>query len=817
MKLDNFARGLCAGAFFAALLGAQAASDYANPYDFTTLAGVTSIGSSDGPGVVARFFWPSSVAVDGAGNLYVSDQKNNTIRKVSPDGIVSTLAGTPGVRGSADGTGSAASFANPEGVAVDPSGNVYVADKLNSTIRKITPDGVVTTIAGAPGVMGTTDGVGSAARFSGPTGVAVDAAGNVFVADWLNNTIRKITPAGLVTTLAGTAGVFGSADGTGPDAQFFYPFGLAIDANGNLFAAENGNYAVRKITPTGVVTTVIPIDAHVYGSSVAVDRLGNLYVKDSGALRKYAPDGTSTFLAGVKDTAGSTDGLGAAALFGGTAGLAVDAAGNVLVADRDNNTLRRVTPAGAVTTIAGLAPDRSVGGNDGDEATARFSDLASAAVSSSGDVYVADTVNSIVRKITSAGAVTTLAGSPGQAGNADGKGGAARFVAPRGIAVDATNTVFVADAGNDTIRRITPDGQVTTLAGIPDGTSGSTDGAAARARFSRPSGLAIDNAGNLLVADTGNHTIRKISPAGDVSTLAGSAGIPGNADGLGPTASFREPTGVAAGEGGVVYIADSGNHLIRKLSPDGTVATLAGSGALDPSSDGTDGTGSAARFKFPYGITSDAAGNVYVADSGNNTIRRITAAGIVTTLAGLVAAPGHADGIGKDARFLTPPGITVDSRGVLFVTSGSTVRAGRLAGPPQISTQPASQTVAAGASVRLAVTASAVPDPTYQWYFNGSVLNGATASTLAFTNARAADAGDYTVVVANSLGKVTSDKATLTVSAAAAPVATGSAGGGAGAFDAGFVLALLGLSAACLARFHLGQAPGGGGAARRGG
>jgi streptogramin lyase len=776
-------------------VAAQAASDYSTPYDFTTLAGVSSLGSSDGPGNLARFFWPSSVAVDTVGNIYVADQKNNTIRKITPAGIVSTLAGTPGVRGSADGTGSAALFANPEGVAVDRIGNVYVTDKLNCTIRKISPDGVVTTIAGMAGTQGSTDGTGSDARFCCPAGIAVDPAGNIYVADWLNNTIRKITPAGAVSTLAGTAGVYGRADGTGSAAEFFYPFGLAIDASGNIFAAENGNDAVRKITPAGVVTTVLGTEAPVYTSGVAVDSSGNIFITDSCTIRKITPDGSSIVLAGAENTAGSADGVGSAAQFLQPFGLAVDAAGNIIVADRDSNTIRKVTPDGVVTTLAGLAWDKSFGSNDGDEFSARFGNLASAAVAPSGDVYVADALNSVVRKISPSGVVTTVAGVAGQQGNTDGRGSAARFVSPYGIAVDRVGNAYVADPGNDSIRKIDSNGDVTTFAGIPDGSPGSTDGDRSVARFAEPSGITIDGAGNIFVADTGNHTIRKVSPAGEVTTLAGSAGYPGSVDGTGSSARFLGPTGITAGDAGALYVTDTGNHLIRKISPDGTVSTLAGSVALDPNTDGTDGTGGAARFKNPYGIAADSAGNVYVADSGNNTIRRITSAGVVSTLAGFVAAPGHADGTGKNSRFLSPPGVSLDSHGILYVTSGTTVRKGQLAGPPLITTQPQSQQVTFRANVQFSATASGVPAPTYQWYFNGNPFNGATSNTLSFTNARSSDAGDYTVVVTNSLGRVTSNPAVLTVSAVPAPTPAPTGSGG-GAIGAWLVLALLGLGAA---------------------
>jgi sugar lactone lactonase YvrE len=220
----------------------------------TTLAGSTSAGSGDGTGSAAGFNSPSGVAVDASGNVFVADSGNNKIRKITPAGIVTTLAGS-GAYGSADGVGRSASFYGPVGVAVDASGNVYVADQTNNEIRKITPAGVVTTLAGSIAA-GSADGTSSAASFNNPSGVAVDASSNVYVADTGNNEIREITPAGVVTTLAGS-GAYGSADGTGSSASFNDPFGVAVDASGNVYVADIYNFEIRKITPAGVVSTVV--------------------------------------------------------------------------------------------------------------------------------------------------------------------------------------------------------------------------------------------------------------------------------------------------------------------------------------------------------------------------------------------------------------------------------------------------------------------------------------------------------------------------------------------------------------------------------
>ncbi|HTX64720.1 MAG TPA: immunoglobulin domain-containing protein [Opitutaceae bacterium] len=325
---------------------------------------------------------------------------------------IGTLAGQAGAGGGSDGTGTAAQFSGPADVAVDSSGNVYVADTNNDTIRKVTPAGVVTTVAGTAGSAGSADGTGAAARFNRPAGVAVDSAGNLYVADTNNNTVRKITPAGVVTTLAGQAGASGSADGTGSAARFKGPSGLAVDTSNNLWVADTLNHTLRKVTSvTGVVTTG----------------------------------------AGTAGVAGAVDGTGAAARFFGPQGLAADASGNLFVADTNNHTIRQVVLAtGAVTTLAGAAG--VAGSADGANSAARFFYPSGVTVDGAGNLYVADTDNDLVREIATAGGVSTLAGQAGAAGTADGFGSAARFNFPSGIAADNSGNIYVADTNNQTIR-----------------------------------------------------------------------------------------------------------------------------------------------------------------------------------------------------------------------------------------------------------------------------------------------------------------------------------------------------------------------------
>jgi hypothetical protein len=351
----------------------------------TTMAGSGSSGAANGTGTAASFNGPFGIATDAFGNLYVGDRFNNQIRKISALGVVTTLAGS-GLFGAADGTCTAASF------------NSFRSS--NRCFRQCT-------LAGS-GVPGAADGTTTAASFWSPGAVAVDAFGNVYVADTFNNKIRKITAAGVVTTLAGS-GTSGAADGTGTAAFFNNPYGITVDASGNVYVGDTGNKKIRKVTASGIVTTLA-------GSGVA----------------------------------GAADGTGITASFNSPAGVSADISGNVYVADKSNNKIRKVTADGVVTTLAGSG---TAGTADGTGTVASFNTPFGVATDAAGNVYVADTYNQKIRKITAGGIVTVLAGS-GSIGAADGTGTATSFYYPSGVTVDASGNVYVADSGNNKIRKI---------------------------------------------------------------------------------------------------------------------------------------------------------------------------------------------------------------------------------------------------------------------------------------------------------------------------------------------------------------------------
>jgi sugar lactone lactonase YvrE len=367
--------------------------------------------------------------------------------------------------------------------------------------------------------------------------------------------------------------------------------------------------------------------------------------------------------------------------------------------------------------------------------------------------------------------------------------------------VDIVGNIYVADTDNHTIRTITPAGNVATLAGLA-GNSGSADGSASSARFNHPSGIAVDSQFNLYVADTGNDTIRKITSSGTVTTLAGTAGTTGSTDGA--EGLFSSPEGVAANVT-TVYVADTGNHTIRTITPTGVVATLAG---LAQHSGSSDGLGSMARFQYPIGLTLDNQNNgwLYVADTDNHTIRLVSPAGTVGTVVGLAGSSGSTDGFGSAARLFYPTGIAVNGSGNIYVadTSNDTIRKGQLPAAPQILIQPQAQIASPGTTVTFSVTVSGAPPPTYQWNKAGQPISGATSSTLTLNNVQAGDASNYTVVVTNSLGSATSVPAFLVVHTliTATPLDKSGSGGGGGGAPSWWFYAALSLLVALRKRFH---------------
>jgi hypothetical protein len=591
-----------------------------------------------------------------------------------PTGL-SLIAGQLGGFGNADGTGTDARFNEPKAITSDGAGTLYIADAGNNTIRKLVmATGVVTTIAGSAGLKGSTDGMGAAARFSAPYGIVADGAGNLFISDSGNDTIRKLVLAtGQVSTIAGAVGVTGTTDNTtGTSARFNFPTAITSDGT-NLYVTDTNNHAVRQIVIASAAVSTIAGTAGTPGSmdgtgtaaqfhspaGIVADGFGNLYVSDTynGTIRWMTlSTGKVSTVAGMVGTTGSADNAtGLSATFYHPAGLAFDGSSALYIADYNNLTVRKMvttTAAWPVSTVAGTAG--MVGSADGTGTAARFWGPV-AIVMNGGNVFILDDSNANVRKLVpSSGAVTTVAGLAQHYGGTDGTGAAAQFYNPGAIASDGAGNLLVADSYNHTIRQVgLGSGEVTTLAGKA-GSSGSVDGTGAAARFNDPQAVVSDGAGNVYVADDGNHTIRKLVVAtGAVTTIAGAAGMMGHVDDTGTAARFNHPQSLALDAAGHLYIGEYGNADIRAM----VLATGAVSTIALP----------AGQLQYPWGLALDG-GNLYIADGGKNAIFQWAfATSALTVLAGTPGTIGYQNGTGGAAQFNWLQGLTADGAGNLYV------------------------------------------------------------------------------------------------------------------------------------------------------
>lgn len=604
-----------------------------------------------GPAVNAQLNAPQGMAIDSSGNVYIADTNNNRVRVVTTNGIINTFAGN-GLIGSplAFGDGGPANQANlqlPGGVALDSKGNLYIADTGDNLIREVTTDGIINTICGdsLPGFSG--DGASPLnAEVHSPEDVAVDSSGNVYIADTFNAAIREITLSNNeINTIAGNATVGYSGDGgLATSAGLIEPYAISLDSKGNVFIAEPPDGRIRQIQAASGSTT----NCATNGSTQPCASLYIITAVGNGVLG-FAGDGGQAVKAEINQASG----------------VAVDSSGNFYLADAFNNRIRKIDTSGVITTVAGSGV-YSYSGDGGPATSAQLFAPHAAAVDVNGNLFIADTDNNVVREVTSKGVISTIAGTGASGSSGDnGPATAATLNLPQGVAVDLSGNVFVADTANSRVRKIS-NGTITNYAG--NGTAGysGNGGSATGATLNTPVGLAVDKSGSLYIADQGNNVVRMVSAGGTITTFAGNGtqGYSGNG-GPATSAQLNGPQGVAVDSSGNVYIADTLNSVIREVTPNGVIQTIAGTGIAGYSGDG--GLAIAAQLGSPTSVGVDVAGNLYVTDSGTR-VRKIFTSGIINTIAGTGALGYSGDnGPAASATFHGATGLTVDAKGNVFI------------------------------------------------------------------------------------------------------------------------------------------------------
>jgi sugar lactone lactonase YvrE len=664
----------------------------------TTVAGG---GPDNVPAIDAGLGRPTGVTIEVQGNLYIAAADLNRVFRVDAStGILTAVAGS-GLSGfSGDGgPASSASLTNPRGVAVDGAGNLFIADTSNNRIRKVDTAGTITTVAGngTAGFSGD-GGPATSASVERPVAVAVDGAGNLFIADGIHERIRRVNTSGSITTVAGN-GTFGFSGDGGPatSASLANPSGVAVDGAGNLFIADFANHRIRRVNAAGTITTVAGNGTIGFSGDggpatsaslrnplgVAVDGAGNLFIADfiDQRIRRVNTAGTITTVAGNGASGFSGDGGPAtSANLAYPIGVAVDGAGKLFIADWFNERIRRVDAAGTITTVAGNGTF-GFGGDGGPATSASLREPLGVAVDAAGNLLIADTSNQRIRRVDPAGTIMTVAGNGTFGFSGDGgpaTSGSLSF--PAGLAVDGAGNLFIADTLNHRIRRVDAAGTITTVAG--NGTLGfSGDGGpATSASLWNPVGVAVDGAGNLLIADSANKRIRRVDTAGTITTVAGNGlGVFSGDGGPATSAGLPAPWGLAVDGAGNLFITDTDNHRVRRVDTAGTITTVAGNGLGVFSGDG--GPATSASLKSPFGVAVDGASNLLIADS-DGRIRRVDIGGTIMTVAGngLFGFSGDG-GPATNARFAGPRGLAVDGAGNLSIADQANHRIRRISAP----------------------------------------------------------------------------------------------------------------------------------------
>ncbi|MBX2907120.1 MAG: Ig-like domain-containing protein [Taibaiella sp.] len=669
--------------------------------------GTEGYAGDGGSATDAAFVAPGGVAYDTSGNIYVADFYGGVIRKIRTDGTITTFAGTGSYGFSGDGGPAiAAAFAGPTKITFDASGNLFVADHYNNRIRKISPNGIISTVAGTGYLGFSGDGVpATATNISRPAVVKFGPGGDMYILDYNGCRIRKVNSAGIISTYAGT-GTPGTTGDGGPAtaAQIFYPFGMDFDTAGNLYFAEASGNTVRMIDNAGIIHTIAGSGTAGFsgdGGPASAAQLNNpagILVHSDGSI--YVAD---QFNCRIRRISGGTISsyAGTSCGYSGDGDAAIDAAvywpneliegpdGSIVMTDNFNHVVRRISPNPASLYIYGLKSipvdsattyTASIPGGTWSSGNPTIATITSGGVltgHSAGTVTIVYSVTNTcgTRSVTKQvrvrtgcePTITTIVGN-GEDGYS-GDGGPASSAAlrgPVGLAYDASGNLYVADHYSNVIRKISTSGIVSTFAGTGGYGYSGDGGPATAAMFKGPYKLTFDASGNLFVADHYSNRVRKITPAGIITTVAGTGYLGFSGDGVPATATnISRPSVVKFSPGGEMYIMDYNGCRIRKVDADGIISTVAGTGV--PGTTGDGGPATAARIFYPFGMDFDATGNLYLVEAEGNRVRMIDTFGIIHTIAGSGTSGFSGDGGPASAATLSnPAGILVHSSGSIF-------------------------------------------------------------------------------------------------------------------------------------------------------
>ena len=758
----------------------------------TTVAGGNIYANNNVAATATELFSPVDMIQDASGNIYMAMGNGQCVAKINTSGIISVVAGrysSSGYSGNG-GQATAAQMYSVVSVALDASGNLYIDDENNQVIRKVNTSGVISVYAGT-GTMGSSGNGGQAtsAQLCNPGSITMDASGNLYIAENCNFDIRKVNTSGVITNYAGIAGYrnsgFSGDGGQATNAEIGFIECMRFNSAGDMFIADYYNGEVRKINhTTGVITDYAGVGTYSTPAGfsgdggqataahftecqyIAFDASNNLYISDIGNqnIRKVNTSGVISTVAGIpaKQPAFGYSGDGGtatAARLYNPYGMIVTSSGNLLILDQQNFCIRQVNTSNIISTLYGASY------GDGNVASNAFLSLTGKAVKdAAGNVYITDYGSSRVRKINTSGIISTIAGigaSPNYGLGYSGDGGQATNAElnnPFSEAVDAAGNVYISDFGNNRIRKINTSGVISTVAGTSVGGYSGNGGQATNAELLNPTDVVVDASGNLYISDL-NSVVRKVNTSGIISLYAGNTtqGYSGNG-GQATNAELNQPYGLGLDASNNLYIADAGNNVIRKVTTGGVISNVAGNTAAGYTGNG--GSAVSAEINDPNGVCIDASNNMYIADFNNNVVREVNTSGIISTIAGITTAGYSGDGgQATIAEMNGPDDVFVDTHNNIYIGdyNNSTIR--RVQGPCTVDDRAPTLTTgilcngATGTATASTATGGTAPYD-YKWN-SGSTSTNTVNSTLT--------AGTYTVFVTDAGGcSATSSGLTIT-------------------------------------------------------